>query len=230
MALKFKLKDQAAVDALPEAVRTEYSQQEDGSFVLAVEVAQGDAGLEDVSGLKAALRAERENVGAAKQKLSELRTALGNLTPEQIAAAAAKVAAGEDAAVVQLRAQNDSLRGELQAASRANAQRAAIDAERGNPALLGPYCDTHVKYEADGKVKLGTTVYPTIGEAVKALRTDPALASAFAGSGNSGGGSGSTSGGGSTLTLPTRRSKMSIAEKAAYIAANGTDSFMQIPN
>lgn len=88
----------------------------------------------------------------------------------------------------------------------------------------------------------------TITALVKEMRTKEVFAGAFAGSGASGGGAnpnnngsggsgsgggdgggGGSGGGGGAAPGNLARSKMSVAEKAAYIAKNGSEAFLKLP-
>jgi hypothetical protein len=64
MALKRRIK---ALEDVAEGLREFYTLQDDGSFLL-------DAEGEDVSGIKAALERERENVDKAKKELAQMRS------------------------------------------------------------------------------------------------------------------------------------------------------------
>ncbi len=84
MALKARL---ASLDGIAAEIAGEYSQQEDGSFVLSVEAVDG-FGLENVGGLKSALQKERENAANLTKKLA----GVGDLDAGNARAALDKIA------------------------------------------------------------------------------------------------------------------------------------------
>jgi hypothetical protein len=70
------------IEDVPESIRDEYKQGDDGKFHLANFVPKDK--VEDVSGLKSALQKERENARKAAKERDELRTTLGDdFDPEQ---------------------------------------------------------------------------------------------------------------------------------------------------
>jgi hypothetical protein len=70
------------IDEVPETIRDEYKQGEDGKFHLANFVPKDK--VEDVSGLKSALQKERENSRKAAKERDELKSTLGDdFDPEQ---------------------------------------------------------------------------------------------------------------------------------------------------
>lgn len=214
------------LEAIPEPLRTEYEERE-GAFVLRVEELPEGFVIENLSGLKNALKAERANNKTLGAALAELQG--GNATDQ-------KKLAGK---VDQLSTQNEKLLSELNAQRLTNCTTEAIVEAKGNPALLRPLLERRLKIDENGKplvvdesgqpllAKDGTPV--SVRDFVFALKTLPAYQGAFAGTGSSGGGAPPSSGNGGTTSTPQRRSQMDVRAKAAYIREHGTERFMQLP-
>lgn len=213
-------------DAIPEPLRAEYTEVE-GKFVLKVDELPEGFAIENVTGLKSALKKERENGRTLAERLAAIE---GGGTEEM------KKLSGK---VNDLDTQTRKLRAELQAERLTNLTTEAIFEAKGNPALLRPVLEKRIKIDENGKPQViddtGQPLLNKAGEPVSvrdfvfALREIPTYQGAFSGSGASGAGTPHSSGKGGTGTVTKRRSEMTVAEKASYLKEHGTEKFMQLP-
>ncbi len=228
--------DQTAFDALDDAGKADYvpAPNRPGSFHLDLDLPTGIRGVLDK---------ERSNYATVNRELAQLRAAHKDLPPADVLTALQ----GKDPAAVV--AHLGTLQTPLQIAE---AELARVRAETGRVACeaalttaltaaggaaeaLMPYLKgLGLEYKAGGKLKLDDDEYPDAAALAVALREK--LPGLYSGSGNSGGsGSGTgrppANGGGKppAAKAPTSRAKMSLSEKTAFIKANGTDKFMQLP-
>ena len=195
-----------SLDDLPEAHRELYTEAEDGTFQL-------DAEGEDVSGLKSALRKERD---ARRQADRELRDYQRNRNGRATADVEELEGKLEAAAT-----ERDRYRTRLTDALMESAARTAIRDHNGSVELLLPHLREKIEVrEVDGRFKtviLGDDGEPrlapdatkpdehmSVGEYVATLRDAEGFARAFGGRGATGSGVSSTAdtGGGTVPTIP----------------------------
>lgn len=220
--LKYQVDD---INELEEPLRTHYAREGDeGPFRLTLEL-PADHSVENVSGLKGALRKERDNNKTLAARISELE---GGDANEH------RKLAGR---VEELATQNTKLLGALNEQKVKSTCTEAIAAAKGVPALLLPVLTQRVAVESDvvvvkddkGNVLLNPEGLPiTVAEFVNTLRGRDEYGGAFLGTGSSGGGAPSSSGNGGHLTVTKRRSEMTIAEKASFLKEHGTERFMEL--
>lgn len=100
--------DQETFDTLPEALQSEYTQQESGGFLLNVDPVDGFA-LENVTGLKRTLAKTRTDLTTAKKRAE----AFGDLDPQEATDALARIAeiseGGESGDDAKFKAREDQL-------------------------------------------------------------------------------------------------------------------------
>jgi hypothetical protein len=194
----------AKKELVPAALADYYVEQEDGSFTL-----DTDIEVEDVTGLKKALKAERQNVADLKKKLKV------DITPEELEELREKAEAVTDSEEVKkLNKANKKLQGELEAAQerakklftklsdvtlRSDAVTAISDAD-GEPDVLLPHVlgraalteegeefSIVVRDEAGEPLMKGSKA-GTLADVVAELKAKPKFAGAFGGTGASGSG------------------------------------------
>lgn len=262
------------IEDVPEAIREDYVQSQDGKFRL--KLLDGFESADSVKGLKSALQKERDNAAKAARDAAALAEQFKGIDPDKIKAwESAQASAQEDAA--KKAGEWDALKKQLTESqakdiAKKDAEIARRDAaisalmidgeaarvvadEKGNATLLMPHIKmlTRVQPDANGNPRVvvvdeqgqprinGKGDPMTIKELVAEMRTKEVFAGAFAGSGNAGGagsagggsppgsGNGNGSGNGGGPAAGKARSKMTITEKAAFIKANGTDKYMELP-
>jgi hypothetical protein len=227
MAIPFRLKDEAALNALAEPLREHYRKNDDGSYD--AELSELPDGYEVASfkGLKSSLQKERDNAKTAAARVRELEQQLQGAGDETLRAE-----------LDTLRSQNAESQQRLQKAIAANAITAAITAAKGNSELLTPIIEKRSKVDDDGKlVVLDDAGKPrggvTVADLVKEMSESGRFDGAFAGTGQSGGGSTATDiskGGRPTLTLAgKRRSQLSYGERARLLQELGSDAYHRLP-
>lgn len=222
--LKFEVADLNEID---EPLRTLYEREGDGPFRLKLELPENFA-VENVAGLKGALKKERDNCKTLAARVAEL---------EGTGAAETK-SLGER--VAQLDSQNSKLLAALNEQRIRATCNEAIAAARGVAALLSPVLEKRVAMDGDNIIvrdEKGNTLLNPAGEPlsvqeyVNILRTRDEYGGAFLGTGSSGGGASPASRGGDApaVTANTRRSTLTLKQKAEFIKEHGTDRYMDLP-
>ncbi len=203
-------------------------------------------GLEEVSGLKSALKKERDNfkasnaqVKALEEKIETLKTSGGSA--EELQAAQTKLA--------DLEKNFGGLSKTLKTVVRDKAITEAIEANNGFAELGPAYLKEKVKVEVDGDkvtvhiehdgAKLTVNDYTAQLSAAAGDKSHPlyteGLGRMFKASGHSGGGTpptggGNNKGGSRGRTIDTKpRSQMQTKDKVAFIKEHGEDAFMKLP-
>ena len=138
--------------------------------------------------------------------------------------------------------ERDAVTGQLKSLLVDSAATSMVSELKGTPKLLLPHIKnmTEVIKGEDGKFQVRVLNeegqhrvnkngdFMTIRELVEEMRSDAIFARAFDGEGASGGGtsSGAHRGGGSALQ---KRSKMTVEQKADFIAKNGQEGYLKLP-
>lgn len=237
-----------SLDEVEKAFHPLYEKQDDGSFVLAVDVESHPK----VKGLKSAHERQKAENARLKREAKERETPPEDDEEETEPKPPKDKKGGKDPVseeLRQIRAQLDAERKEKLNLERITAERtaeaavaAALDAAKGNKLFLEDKLLKHVKgvkkddgtWEAqvmEGKERrLDESGKPmTVDGLVAAFKSDPKYAGAFEGTGGTGSGSrpGSRPGGGSG-PVRTLADLSGTAEKSAYIAAHGLEAYQRL--
>jgi len=234
-----------SMDEVPETLKEDYEPHEGGGFRLKL-----------VKGLLVGIDRERQNARETGRVAATLKERLGSMTDKDLSELADlhKIIAGQpDAAAAKAKLKElfpDQAARDRAEIARLNKKLAdnaindmianAITAANGNPRLLRPWLDSVATVSRTGKVTLKedpTVSFDTLSDFLVSYgmkQVPGAFAAQY--SGNSGGfrhgargGSNAPAGNGGGPAAPKSRSRMSIQEKAAYVRANGTDKFMELP-
>lgn len=227
MSLKFEVD---SLDGLDEGIAGLYEQRGD-KFRLKVE------GIDPADELKEALRKEREERKAAKERAEALEREARERAEEAARKAGdtealerswqEKLAKREAELMDALKARDAQL---VELTVGATAQRLAADlAVPGSADVLLPHIKSRLRYE-DGKIIVldaeGKPSASTVDELANEIRNDsrfkPLIVASMA---DGGGASGSRGGGAATL----KRSQMTPAQKREFIEKNGQEAFLKLP-
>lgn len=227
MSLKFEVD---SLDGLDEALAGLYEKHGD-KFRLKVE------GIDPADELKEALRKEREERKAAKERVEALEREARERA-EESARKSGDIEALEKSwqdklakREAELLEQSKGLQSQLvELTVGATAQKLAGDlAVPGSADVLLPHIKSRLTYQ-DGKLAVldadGKPSASTVDELANEIRNDKRFAPLIVASRADGGGaSGSRGGGAATL----KRSQMSAAEKREFIEKNGQEAFLKLP-
>lgn len=227
MSLKFEVD---SLDGLDEALAGLYEQRGD-KFRLKVE------GIDPADELKEALRKEREERKAAKERAEALEREARERA-EESARKSGDIEALEKSwqnklarREAELLEQNERLQSQLvELTVGATAQKLAGDlAVPGSADVLLPHIKSRLTYQ-DGKLAVldadGKPSASTVDELANEIRNDKRFAPLIVASMADGGGaSGSRGGGAATL----KRSQMTPAQKREFIEKNGQEAFLKLP-
>ena len=235
MKLQAKI-DEAQYNELNDDLKENYQQVDDG-YRLTID---GIEHADDVAGLKSALEKQKE-------KRTEAEAAVAKAT-EEVESLRAKLDDNPDKKEAErLRTELEQSEADLVTAKRHEMIIEACVKHQGNTTLLKPLLKERIQIDGDkvtvlddnGQVKLNDEGIPlTVDAEVAWMRKQPEFAGLFKGTANSGGGSAPTShsqhsrgGGVKPYTGESKldRSKMTVAEKAAYAREHGTDELMKLP-
>jgi hypothetical protein len=223
------LESYETLEAIPEDIRENYSEGEDGTFSLTL-----------VKGLKSALGKERQFVKERDIKLATQRD-------ENEGAITSAIARRESELQEEFRTREESIRKEAletsQSARKKAAVAVALQKVGGNILLLEEKVAAQLAIDENGEAyvasKDGTPLLDENGNRqsvdglVATFRADPNFAGAFKGNGQSGGGgAGAETGNGGVMQMssePQFRSQMTPKEKVAFINEHGNDKFQSLP-
>ena len=231
---------QEAFDALEDyAIKENYTQLEDGSYMLSELVEGGWESAEGISGLRSVLKKERQNARIATAELSKLTEQIGEVDPEQITTLQTEL--------TEAQSQADALKKQLTVSKLNSALSEAIDKANGLSHLLRPALKDRVAMTGDGELRVlnedGVVLLAEDGKPmsidalVSDMREDPKWAGAFRSNMKSGGGTppgGNAGGGNGNGTHQEglrnlRRSTMTTKQKVAYVKEHGEDGLLSLP-